>query len=269
MTPGVTSPVWGDLSTELHAARLRHFAQVGAGEVREADGAFAVVTGAISNIENGIVCERPVLAAGVARDLIGWVLERGVPASWMAEVAVSDELHAELLGLGCREETTGVDMGARLADLELTGVPPAGIEVEEARDGAGLEAWLDVAQACGWFGEPATRAGQGRLYGSLGLGPDRPIRHWLARRNGEAVGMATAFLRPDAVLLEHLAVLPDERRRGIGTALALARLREAANLGCTAAVLGPTADSQPFYETFGFSLTSSPPRRWYYLPAGP
>jgi GNAT superfamily N-acetyltransferase len=266
MTPDVSSPVWGERSTELHAARLRHFAEVGAGEIREAEGAFAVVTGAISNIENGIVCERPRPAAGVAGDLIAWIRERRVPASWMAEIPVSEKLHQELLALGCREETTGVDMGARLADLELTGEPPAGVEVEEVSDESGLEAWLDVAQACGWFGEPATRDGQGRLYASLGLGPDRPIRHWLARRNGEAVGMATALFRPDAMLLEHLAVLPNERRRGIGTALALARLREATRLGCETAVLGPTADSQPFYESLGFSLTSSPPRRWYYLP---
>lgn len=269
MRSAVSSPVWGELSAELHAARLRHFAEFGAGEVLRADGAFAVVTGAISNIENGIVCEQPRLAAGAARGLIDWVRERAVPASWMAEIAVSEELHAELLGLGSREETTGVDMGTRLADLDLRGDAPAGVEIEEVRDESGLQAWLDVAQACGWFDEPATRNGQRRLYASLGLGPDRPSRHWLAWRSGEPVGMATAFFRPDAVLLEHLAVLPDERRRGIGTALALARLREAARLGCMAAVLGPTADSQPFYEALGFTLTSSPPRRWYYLSVGP
>lgn len=266
MTPQVSSPVWGELSTELHAARLRHFADAGVGEVLPVDGAFAVVTGARSNIENGIVCEQPRLAAGVARDLVAWVRERGVPASWMAEVPVSEELHGDLLGLACREETIGVDMGARLADLQLTGEPPAEVLIEEARDESDLEAWLDVAQACGWFDEPAARRGQGRLYASLGLRSEQPTRHWLASRNGEAVGMATAFFRPDAVLLEHLAVLPSERRRGIGTALALVRLREAARLGCGAAVLGPTADSQPFYEALGFSVTSSPPRRWYYLP---
>jgi GNAT superfamily N-acetyltransferase len=258
--------VWGEVSVPLHTARLRHFASLGIGETFRRDGAFAVVTGAGSNIENGIVSDRGDVDPRVAEELVAWVRDRDKPASWGAETAVGDRLHATLVGLGCHEETTGVDMGARLVDLELPHRPPLGITIEEVRDREQLHLWADVADSAELFDEAENRREQERLYASVGLGPDRPIRHWLALRDGRAVGMATGFFHDGAALLEHIGVGPDERTAGIGTALVARWRGEARQLGCDVGVLGPTPDSQGFYERLGFTLTGVRPRHWYYLP---
>jgi GNAT superfamily N-acetyltransferase len=259
--------VWGDLSCDVHAARLRYFAATGAAAVRRADGALAVVTGAPSNIENGVVGERDDVAPEAAEDLVTWVRGHDVPASWICESVEASSTLAEALGqLGCREETTGVDMGAELATVRGIGAEVAGLTLDEVDSAQALEAWLDVAQACGWFEGDDDREGQRRLYTAAGWGRDRPHRHWLARRGGQTVGLATAFFAGETALLENLAVVPAERRRGIGTALTMLRLREARRLGCRLAVLGPTPDGQPFYEQFNFTVTGSARRRWWYLP---
>jgi GNAT superfamily N-acetyltransferase len=265
MTPVVSHALWGELSVGLHAARLRHFATAGAAQVRSADGAAAIITGALSNIDNGVVSEHSDVAEADAERLVAWVRDHGVPASWKAKARVSNDLHAALLRLGCREETTGVHMGARLAALKLPPELPAGVEVDEVLDEDALEAWLDIADACGWFDEPAVRHGQRALYASVGFGGDRPLRHWIAKRNGRSVAAATAFFGRSGVLLESLGVLAAERGRGIGTALVAVRLGEARRRGCDAAVLSPMPDSHGFYERLGFTLTRVPRRRWYYL----
>lgn len=259
----VAEQVWGDTSNALHADRLRRFRERGIGEVVEADGAFAIVTGPTSNIENGVVCDRPKLPAGEAERLVSWIRRHEVPSSWIqGDLDASERLHAELLELGCHEETTGVDMGARIENLDL-GAGVDGIEIVAVRDPAGLRTWTQVADRCDFFDDPTIRDGQERLYAAAGF--EGPFRHWLAQRDGTTVGIATAFFGSEAVLLEHVGVLPEERRRGIGTALVAVRLREAAERSCDVAALGPTPASQAFFERLGFTLTRVRPRRWYYL----
>lgn len=256
---------WGDVSVPLHTARLRYFADVGIGETLRRDGAFAVITGALTNIENGIVSDRPDVDPAVAEELVVWLRQRERPASWGAKVAVEDRLHEALVSLGCHEETTGVDMGARLSDLELPTRPRPRLAIDKVLDEDGLRRWGDVAATAGLFDDLDVRKAQEQLYARADLGPDGPLRHWLARRGSEVVGMATGFFHRDAALLEHIGVRPEDRRSGIGTALVAHWLREARASGCEVGVLAPTPDSQRFYERLGFTLTMVRPRHWYYL----
>ena len=141
-----------------------------------------------------------------------------------------DELRERLAALGVREETTGVTTGAVLGDLPpLT--PPPGVSIEEDDEPRPL-----------------------------------PIRHWVARRDERRVGDASAFFTSSTVLLEHVEVAEEERRRGIGTALALVRLHEGRRLGCGLAVFGTTPESAALYEQFGFTTQPDEGRCWFYLP---
>jgi GNAT superfamily N-acetyltransferase len=250
---------WSALYADAHAARLLQLAPQA--ETRRVDGALAVVTGAASNVDNGVVCERSAVSPAAVAELVGWVAQQGAPASWIcAGVEASDELRSALADAGCREETTGVTTGAELAATNLPAVvPPDGVVVEQVRDGTGLDAWIEVAAACGLFDEPGHLERQRRLLPLAG-------RHWLARRDGRAVAMATAFFADDVALLEHVAVVPDERRRGVGSTLALLRLREARRLGCTTAVFGTTPESAALYAPLGFTTEPDAPGRWFYLP---
>ena len=220
-----------------------------------------MVTHAASNVDNGVVCERSTVSPDAVRELVGWIGERQVPASWICMGVDAPEELRDLLGsLGCREETTGVTTGAELRSLELPPLePPAGVEVQEIADDAGRDAWIRIASACGFFDAPRHAERQRELLALSG-------RHWLARRGDRAVGMATVYLAGDVALLEHVAVLPDERRRGIGRALAVVRLHAARRAGCETAVFGTTPESVALYEPFGFTTEPDLPRRWFYLP---
>ena len=66
-----------------------------------------------------------------------------------------------------------------------------------------------------------------------------------------------------------MEVAEEERRGGIGTALALARLHEARRLGCELAVFGTTPESAALYDRFGFTTQPDEGRRWFYLPLEP
>jgi GNAT superfamily N-acetyltransferase len=266
VSTAAASATWGDLYVDLYAARFRRLAA--AGETRRAPGALAVAGGPVSNTDNGVVSSRDELPDGIVEELVAWFAQRRLPASWLhGGGPVGDELRGRLLSAGCREEVNGIDMGVDLGELAaFDRAAPLDVRIDEVCAPSDVDAWLDVAGACGWFDDERDRDARRRLYLALGLGGDRPIRHWVARRDGRAVGLATAFFDADAVLLEHLAVLPDERRHGIGTALALVRIREAINRRCRFAVLAPSPDGELLYRTLGFTKTATPPRRWFYLP---
>jgi GNAT superfamily N-acetyltransferase len=250
---------WSALYADAHAARLLALAPHV--RTRRVDGALAVVSGAASNVDNGVVCERSTVSPAAVAELVRWVAAQSASASWIcAGVEASDQLRGALVGAGCREETTGVTTGAELAATELPPIVlPDGVVVEEMQGEPGLDAWIEVAAACGFFDEPGHLDSQRTLLRLVG-------RHWLARRDGRPAGMATAFFARGVALLEHVAVVPRERRRGIGSTLALVRLHEALKLGCTAAVFGTTPDSAALYAPFGFTTEPDAPGRWFYLP---
>jgi predicted N-acetyltransferase YhbS len=238
-------PRWEVLYAEAYAERFRYLAGAGA-PFRRVHGALAVQTGSPSNTDNGIMleCEDAELAG-----LVEWIRE---PASLICSgFDASDELRHRLARLGLREETTGVTSDAELGELPAP-APPGGIAIAQALTERDLEDWLRVARETGLV-EEGERA-------------PLPVRHWVARRGNGPVGLATAFFLSGVVVLEHVAVVEDERRRGLGTALALVRLQEARRFGCRFAVFGTTPKSAALYAPLGFTAQAVEGRRWFYLP---
>jgi GNAT superfamily N-acetyltransferase len=246
---------------DAHAAYLRHLGTAAAAEVLgDGDGVYAVRTAVASNGENGVLSSGPVAADTVWR-VCAWFAEGRVPASWLTE---DDRSTAVLEAAGCTAERSAVEMRAAVRDVPAGGA--AGVAVEPVASERGLEAWLDVAGACGWFENEQERRALNDLYGGIGLPASSPFRLWLARHGDVPVGMAAAFHAGVTVLLSAVAVLPAARRRGIGRALALARLRDARDGGCETAVLAPSPDGAALYRSLGFETHPQPPDRWFYLP---
>jgi GNAT superfamily N-acetyltransferase len=264
---------FGELYLEAHCERLEHLARCRAAEARVEAGLLAVRTGVLSNTENGVVASRldPSRADAVIRELLGWFQEAGAPAAWICDERVEPpDLRERLLRHGCESEDSAVAMGAELALVRLGDPsPPDGVRLLPVRQQSELDEWLAVADACGWFENRADRAAQRRLYLGLGLEQERPLRHWVARRGREPVAMASAFFGRGLAVLEHLAVVEPERCRGIGTALAQARLQEARRRGCRAVVLAPSPDGEKLYASLGFTAAAQPAGRWFYLPLRP
>jgi GNAT superfamily N-acetyltransferase len=198
-------------------------------------------------------------AAEIA-DVVDWF--DGLPACWIA-LEPAPGLAERLVAAGCRAESGGVEMGATLEGLRLPPAP-ADVEVAEVAEATAAE-WLDVAEACGWINDPADRTPRRLVL--TATGPE--VVAYVARRGGRAVGMARALYLPPTVCLLDVAVLNDERRRGVGGALAAVRLEEARARGCTQAVLSPSADGEGLYRSLGFEVSATAPGRWFYLPVSP
>jgi GNAT superfamily N-acetyltransferase len=158
-------------------------------------------------------------------------------------------------------------MGAELHRLPDTSAPPAGVELRPA-SGRLLDAAFDVYAACGWFDEPGDRERRTAIARTLRDGEVR-LRRTVALRNDRPIGAVTAFVTGDVLLLHELAVVEDERRRGIGRALVLGAVTEARSFGCQVAVLAPTPDGRKLAEALGFDVTPTPGDRWFYLPFEP
>lgn len=104
---------------------------------------------------------------------------------------------------------------------------------------------------------------------ALELDRDGPLVCYVARRGGRAVGIARAHYATGAAVMQHVGVLPGERRRGVGRALAHARLAEARRRGYEHAVLSPSPEGAKLYGALGFAVEAFPPDRWFYLPVSP
>ncbi|MFP8881168.1 MAG: GNAT family N-acetyltransferase [Myxococcota bacterium] len=76
--------------------------------------------------------------------------------------------------------------------------------------------------------------------------------HFLAHRDGEAVGTARMHPQSDAGKAQRVAVLSQARRCGVGAELMLAIETEAHDRGLSQVVLHAQASAIPFYESIGY-----------------
>lgn len=99
-----------------------------------------------------------------------------------------------------------------------------------------------------------TKLRQLRHQGHLLLARTEPKQLWyfIASSNGQPVGETTLFTGAGVAGIYDVTVLENFRRRGIGTALLLAALKHARELGLPIAILGATCMGQGMYARLGF-----------------
>ena len=260
---------WASPYLASQVAYLRHLGTAPIAEVVDCDGIYAVRTGIASNTENGVVSAGDVrVTEEVARETVAWMNEWMMPASWLcAEGNSRAETTGVLESIGCEPERAAWETVGVIDRLDLDHCEtPADIRVTAVASERELDAWLDAAGGCGWFESQAERATWKELHLGLGTAPSAPNRLYVAFQRDVPVGMASAFLGGDNVLLTAVGVLERERRRGIGRSLVLTRLRAARERGCKVAVLAASPDGARLYKTLGFQTHPQPGDRWFYLP---
>ncbi len=213
-----------------------------------------VITGVWDNTFNGVVRAQlsEVHADQVIDEVTSRFRERDIPHLWFLNVdSRPANLEQLLLAHGWVRLRQGVGMAIDLSAILSPLPPPPGLSIERVVDEEGVT-------LCGTFhrylednqrDEPRER-----LYISLGLDGDQPLRHYIAKLGGEPVGGLSLFLGREAAGIYNVEVAPAKQRQGVGTAMTRAVLEEASKLGYRVGVLGPTPESRSMYERLGFVL---------------
>jgi ribosomal-protein-alanine N-acetyltransferase len=131
--------------------------------------------------------------------------------------------------------------------------------VEPLAAAADLDAMLMIEEAS--FTNPWTRA----MYLAELEHPETSFFYLAREPGGRVVGFCSCWRVLDELHINNLAVLPEYRRAGVGSALLNYVLAAAARSGAARALLEVRAsnhEARALYERFGFSVTGI--RRGYY-----
>ena len=213
-----------------------------------------VITGVWDNTFNGVV--RAQLSEAHVDQVIDEVTsrlrERNIPHLWFLNVdSGPPNLEELLVAHGWARLREGVGMAVDLSAIASPFPPPPGLTIERVVDEEGVKLWGTFHR---YLENDQRDEPRERLYISLGLAGDQPLRHYIARLGGEPVGALSLFLGQEAAGLYNVEVADHWQRRGVGTAMTQAVLEEACKLGYHVGVLGPTRESRSMYERLGFIL---------------
>ena len=87
---------------------------------------------------------------------------------------------------------------------------------------------------------------------TAGIEPDGPMRHYVGLLDGEPVGASSLMLAAGVASLQLVATVPEARRRGVGTAMSLAPMVDARDLGYGIGVLASSPLGFGVYRRIGF-----------------
>jgi GNAT superfamily N-acetyltransferase len=163
------------------------------------------------------------------------------------------ELELEALGLERRWPRMlgmSIDLEAASNALDPTRVP-AGAQISEVEDRDALEAWLSVRQRNLGLDDETADAWR-TAHGQPGLGPDKPLRHFVGFLEGEPVAGATMFLGGGTAGIYHVDTVEPARGKGFAGSLTSAALVAARDLGYRYGVLTASELGEPVYRRLGF-----------------
>lgn len=149
-----------------------------------------------------------------------------------------------------------IDAPAMVADMTAMNLyinPPANLRIERVTNEALLQQWKQVFVSAY---EVPEWAGQARVEATLALGfENAPWKQYVALLGDEPVAEGMLFCGGRVAGLVALATLPAHRRKGIGSALQLARLQDAQALGYRYVALFASQMGYSAYQKLGFRDT--------------
>ena len=189
-------------------------------------------------------------AEAIVDDVTSHFFPRNVPCFWWSGPVNHDPRIVEVLeSRRFAKAFEAPAMALGLSDCPPTN--PGSAEVVEIDSEGQMAAWTRTCTAAfefdgnlsGWWHE---------LFTSIPHGGSSPLRHYLAYRDGNPVGTASAFAEDGVVGLASVGVRKEYRGQGVGSALTLAVLRNARERGCRLGVLFSSAMAESMYKRLGF-----------------
>ncbi|RAQ95763.1 GNAT family N-acetyltransferase [Thermogemmatispora tikiterensis] len=262
MTEPMEQPGTGaspELLAAMEANLFEAYAHLGralGGEFHQRDGLLFFFSGRPVFFGNGVI--RCQLAEQEADEQIAALCaearRRQVPLTWLlAPSSRPGDLEQRLQAQGCRLDEEVPGMAIDLGQPVPSAAPPVpeDLVVEEVGEARAMETWLQVL--CDGFGFPEPiRAVFFDLYQRYGFLPGQQVRYLLGFWHGEPVGTALLTFGGDLAGLYGVATLPQARRRGVGTAMTLAAMRTAEQLGYRRATLQATPMGLNVYRRLGW-----------------
>jgi GNAT superfamily N-acetyltransferase len=176
-----------------------------------------------------------------ARDApFSWWVARGCEPAGLGR-------HLEARGLAYSEQIRG--MAIDLGMLRTAPLPPSGLSVLPVDDYKALGRWVDAAVA--GFGLPGGSE-QACLDLFAGLGYHLPLRCYVGLLGGKPVAVSHLFIGAGVAGVYWVTTIPEARRRGFGSALTLAALADAYDLGYRVGILHPSQSGLRVYSRLGF-----------------
>jgi len=173
---------------------------------------------------------------------------------WVEPGAQPFDLGERLTTHGLVYSAGAPGMAVDLLALQEGPSPPKNLRIETVSDRATLTHWIQPFFF--GFGGPGGFGGRDERNTALelfaGLGFDLPLRSYLGRVDGEPAAISQLFLGAGVAGIYCVATVPEARGQGIGTAMTLAPLREARELGYRIAILQATPMGEGVYRKLGF-----------------
>jgi GNAT superfamily N-acetyltransferase len=213
-----------------------------------------VVTDLPFALLNGIFRARlaPERVDAIIEAAIARAASRQVPALWWAGPATQPpDLGRHLEGHGFVYRGDAPGMAADLLALKEDLSQPSDVIIERVEDREMLRTWAEVC----WVGTGFPETYQHKLAElelSIGILPDGSRHRYLGLKDGVPVATSALVLAAGVAGIFAVATLPEARRQGLGTALTLAPLLDAREMGYRVGTLQASEMGVPVYRRLGF-----------------
>ncbi|UCE19692.1 MAG: GNAT family N-acetyltransferase [Gemmatimonadota bacterium] len=177
---------------------------------------------------------------------------RRVPMTW--SVGPSTEpinIGKHLVSHGLVHTRTETGMAVDLQEMKENFPAPPGLSIEQIRDEDGLQKWFRVVAASFAYQNTVVHI-LSNLYSRLACNRQRYWQLFTGFVDQKPVGASRLFTGAGVAGIYHVATVPEMRGRGIGTAMTLAPLREARDLGYRIGVLRAAERALGVYKRIGF-----------------
>ncbi len=212
------------------------------------------ITGAPVSILNGVMRAR--FRSGDAdkkvREALGPFRERKLPMWWWTGPSdTPGDLPRHLVAAGLAEGGEFPGMAVDLRNLNEAFDTPPGLTVQKLGSRDDLSEYNRVLAA--GYGMPQFVVEEMMKHMmAAGSWPHGPWMAYLASVDGRPAATSLVFFAAGVAGLYYVATLQDARRRGAGTAVTLAPLREARDMGYRIAILHSSSMGYGIYRRLGF-----------------